>query len=676
MSYYLKIHNWSGNNLDDAIPRFAKVFRMRRDQAAPILRILVERSQTWQFERTISDAQGDAARDYLERLGFKVELIPAAHPKTETARRLPVENLAPPLGTPAKKSLLGFLKKFKIGVPAQPEAGDGGLGSDGEQAASGAVATEISRSGARRAPADRGPVEEAPARKPLFGFWKKRKKDAEDEEDTAEESALSAEQVSSLMESAPVSAAPAKTAGASRLLWVLLLIILGAGAAAPYWFGMQAEGTIKEFIQRPPPDLIVQLKSYDRGWLRSTAEYAIRFPGLPLSPSLDGAAEIVHGPVALDEWFAGNFGGDYFQARVVSTAKLNLDLLGLKIGNFPQVQGATTLPLSGDWESRISVGPFKTPAGQSPAINWQGLEGNLTFPPDVREARGEIGFKPTTIQTGDGKFTLSKIDVNFNSREGGPAGLILGDFSAGADIVKYENAGNQATLRQIKFSSSSKAVPENNVNFLFDLHAGEIKAGNAVYGPGVLKIAVRNIDAATLQKMRKLKQQKPKPGDANAEMEQRQKTMELFGELTKKVPEFEIVQLNLKTARGEFGGRLKAAVDGRFADLSKSPLLALTALDLELNFDFPELFLRELVSDNIAKLPPQMRAKQGGVTEKPAKPGDLIETLVKEGYLRKEGESYKIDLSFKKGEVVLNGRPMEQFLPIPPTTPAPATPNP
>lgn len=244
MSYYIKIHNWSGQNLENATTRFAKAFRMQDTRATQVMQDILS-GKTWQFEHTTSDEQSDKAYIYLKNLGYQVELVPIVEPQKPVARmRPPAETLVEPVeltsASKSKKSPFDFLKKL---IPAKPPTIE---------------------------------IEDRP---------------------------------------------PAKRSTLRRIFSLLfLLCVFALATLLPYCFGFLAQAKINEFIpQLFKKGSMVQLKNYNRGWLRSNAEYAVKIAG---TPPFTLVSEIVHGPFPIEEWMAGNFKSGFFQVRIQAQTDL------------------------------------------------------------------------------------------------------------------------------------------------------------------------------------------------------------------------------------------------------------------------------------------------------------------------------------------------------------------
>jgi hypothetical protein len=81
MSHFIVLVNWSGDDIDSATQKMAKVFRLSPNRAANIVEE-VAKGASWKFERTISDNQANQAQTYLSRLGFGVEIFSAEQEET------------------------------------------------------------------------------------------------------------------------------------------------------------------------------------------------------------------------------------------------------------------------------------------------------------------------------------------------------------------------------------------------------------------------------------------------------------------------------------------------------------------------------------------------------------------------------------------------------------------
>ncbi|MGV7221451.1 MAG: tetratricopeptide repeat protein [Nitrospinales bacterium] len=78
MSYFIKINGWSGSNQESASLKFAKVFRLEKNEANSAMG-QISNGLPWQFEHTISDEQCEIAKSFLEKNGFNIELLSSSY---------------------------------------------------------------------------------------------------------------------------------------------------------------------------------------------------------------------------------------------------------------------------------------------------------------------------------------------------------------------------------------------------------------------------------------------------------------------------------------------------------------------------------------------------------------------------------------------------------------------
>lgn len=311
MSYYIKIHSWAGQNPENTVARFAKVFHFPIAQATGIMQG-IQKGQAWQFDKTISSLQSDKARAYLQSLGYNVELLPVIAPPPPsapvTAKRAPSERLSAPMSAPQRKSPLDFLKKFKLGgITGDDKKSTPSRQTDADNTKSpkksfldflikGKTAeTTMISSAAKSSDAQIAPL----PKKSFLDFLKKKNTDAAPEQKKPEPMAYR------------------RKSNIAPIFFVVALV--AAALLMPYILGMRAEVILNELMPRMfQKGVELKVKSYDRGWLRSSAEYTI---SAPTGLIFQAVSEIEHGPFSLEELLSGNI--HYFQARIESKIPVN-----------------------------------------------------------------------------------------------------------------------------------------------------------------------------------------------------------------------------------------------------------------------------------------------------------------------------------------------------------------
>lgn len=339
MSYYIKIQGWTGQNADFAATRFAKVFRFSPAQATGIMQG-IQKGQLWQFDKTISPAQSEKARAYLQSLGYNVELIPfVPQPNSVATKKATSEILAPPMERLPRKSPLDFLKKFKLGgLSGGEKKSPPSRNADLESAKTPKKSfLDFLKPKKPVPPLERSKpvpetqdVEIAPQPKKSFlDFLKPKKPVPPPERPMTVPEAPEVEVAPLPKKSFFDFLKPKKTGPAPEVkkavpqgyrqkskigLIAFVFVLIAATSVLPYYFGMRAEAILNELMPRMfQKGVVFKLKSYDRGWLRSSAEYTI---SAPKGAVFQGTSEIEHGPFFLEEVLAGNF--NYFQARIES----------------------------------------------------------------------------------------------------------------------------------------------------------------------------------------------------------------------------------------------------------------------------------------------------------------------------------------------------------------------
>lgn len=105
------------------------------------------------------------------------------------------------------------------------------------------------------------------------------------------------------------------------VLAVVALLVLAA-VGLPFWFGREAEKTYGAMLEQLSHGGGIQLtpKNYERGWLSSTAETAIRIPELPVQ--FIARHRISHGPLPFDRILEGGWSFTPVLAHITSQVLL------------------------------------------------------------------------------------------------------------------------------------------------------------------------------------------------------------------------------------------------------------------------------------------------------------------------------------------------------------------
>ena len=443
---------------------------------------------------------------------------------------------------------------------------------------------------------------------------------------------------------------------------VVVIILLGAGAAAPYWFGMQAEQAYKRSLEEVTKDgqVAITNPSYERGWLDSTAEATYTVSGTPIS--LTATHKIYHGPIPFD----GEMEFKPVLALIVSQANLNLPA-PLKV---PPLTGKTIIHLEGDSETHIAMAGGSSTEAAGSSITWQGLSGDSTTSADMKQMTLKVILPLLQVNSATQKFSLAQAKIDANLHEG-VSGLTTGSLAYSIDKLSGVTETDTMAINGLVLAMSSSEAA-GNLNADIDLKIQSFSNTTSNYGPGQVNIKIRNLDAATLVKyqneMRAL-QAKKLPAEQMPSMFMG-KMLALLTSLSKKAPEMEISKLSLKMPDGEITGHGKLVLDGSKTDISENPGLLLMALSGEGVLLVPKSAVRMLTELDLNRQVESLKA-QGKLSEKeikkltPQKVSEIssnaapkyMDRYAANMKLVPDGENYKAEFSLSQGQLLVNGQP-------------------
>lgn len=452
------------------------------------------------------------------------------------------------------------------------------------------------------------------------------------------------------------------------ILVVVLVVLAGAAAGLPFWFGMQAESAYEAMIANSSQggDMVVTQNKFERGWLDSTADTTYAITGTPITVGV--IHRINHGPIPLGDELD-------FQpvlARVKSQVSI---VLPPTMPKLQPISANTVVYLAGNSHTTIDMPSAKANGPDGSVLEWKGLTGSFDTSADFKSTKGTLSAPLLSVESGGKSSKLSNIRVSMDQQKG-TSGFDIGTMGVGVDKLSVDTTAGTTSIDGLSLSSNTKEAGGNldsSISFQFKT----IAAADSQQGPGQIVVAIRKLDIATLTKFRNdlaaLRKQKVPPEQAN--MMVLGKTLELLGNLAKKSPELEITKLNLKTAEGEVTGTAKFVLDGSQLDVSGNPMLMLRALSGEGEMSLPDGLVRLLARDDvkrdiealkksgklkkseIAKLTPKRieMITQDALRELPVYRDSVVSRLK----LVQDGQNYKIVGVLKNGQIMVNNEPIQ-----------------
>ncbi len=458
---------------------------------------------------------------------------------------------------------------------------------------------------------------------------------------------------------------------------MLLVLVVVVVAAAPFWFGMQAEKSYNNLIQQMSKggSGTFITKSYERGWLNSSAETVVTLPGLPLDMSVKH--DISHGPLPIDKIIQGDLVLTPAGAFVSSRATL-IPRKGTTAGTMkdlarytPPITAETVFGLTGGGaETDIQVAAMKRKTKDGGEINWRGLTGTLMFRDD-----GQVNTQLTTpgisLPSKSGPFTIGKITFQSDAR--GDGGIMFGNSSL--HIAKMD-IGPDVSIKGLRFATTAKPVGKN-VTSTINYQIKDITVGADHYGPGQLTMQLRKLNAAALRQFEQKVNGISKRGlpEEQRQMMVAAETMKLIASLSKSAPELEITKLSFKAREGELTGKAKLVLDGSKLNVAENMMLLLRALQGDAELSIPPSMVKAILTPRI-RSDIENYKQRGMLSQREANQltPKVMSQIVDEAYpsylnrnsftklLVPSGAYYTITASFREGRFLVNNRPLGQPL--------------
>ena len=418
---------------------------------------------------------------------------------------------------------------------------------------------------------------------------------------------------------------------------ILLLVIAAVLALSPFFIGSQAESKVREMYTKANeyPNINFEITEYNQSWFSSDVKIKLLLDvaGAPTSDtdSLIITQKMQHGPLL---WKSGDFGFGLadiqYGIELPKEIKQEMDKMdGLKSDSIAVV---SRLAFDGSSTSSISISPFTLNKNNNQVIVKQGqfdatvnMSGQILLGGDWQGM--QVKEEDRTI------FDLAILSINadqslIDGEMFTQTALFEGDFSIGIDSLDINGYSPADTFKinGISLQSATKFTQDlGNISFV--LGAKKISAIGQEFDDLTYDLSLQNINKQTLLAMNNLMMEN---GDPDAMLEAYQ---ELLPELFKRDPSLKLNKLGVKTSVGEINTNALIKVNGEMYDPANLMSLV-AAIDATANGYAPASFF-----DNFGM-------------------GSDIEMMVQQNMLVRENDQVKFDVSFQKGELLLNGAPM------------------
>ncbi|AOU49946.1 TPA: DUF945 domain-containing protein [Legionella pneumophila subsp. pneumophila] len=447
--------------------------------------------------------------------------------------------------------------------------------------------------------------------------------------------------------------------------WIISLLLLIIIVLCSYpIIGMMALSTAKKNVDNIPknPFLTWQLKDNHRGWFCSTAvlNLLVDLPAqenkdaqgnVKVQPALhlilDIPMVIHHGPFIMT-----NNGLRFGLAWVTTRPETHY---GALINYLNQTVVSYSLPsINMQGTNNGDQGNF--------VFVWQGLSANLKVNPKVDKASGHVTMYGMSTKVQETDVRIGKVKVSFALNRY-MDDLWLGDSSILLSSVStITNSQPVFDLQDLSMDAWA-GINNNLLDFNLQLSLNKFLMNNNSYGPGQLKIELKNLDPKAMAKLNQLNYDYPSNQIA------------ILAEIFNLVSRGATLGLNqeLDTPQGHLSSSLNLALT---TNSFSSPEDLWQNLKGNGQFKAPIKLVKQLLLESIKSktaTPPadvsQSQATQPDSTQPVDADADalkqteeLLQKLVSKGVLKVEGDYYQASFTLENTKFTVNGQPFDPAL--------------
>lgn len=476
-----------------------------------------------------------------------------------------------------------------------------------------------------------------------------------------------------------------------------LVIILAALLLGGYYgMGIITEKTIKKNIAvlDQSNGLFAEILQYDRGLFVSEARFKwqIHVPEtfietngngqtIPV-PAKDYTAEtaliIHHGPII----FAHSkvrFGLGYAESifNLPKEYEDQFKNLFTKESTKPQIDFSIFINYLNESTIDFKVPAFNLISNKGNGhFNWSGMNALTTISSGIKKIRGTVTVNDFSFSQDETKMTLNQFLGDYDLHET-LAGLYLGDANLKLPLLNIFLKDQKLFALEDLVIRSDSDIEEHVFNSHFTLNLKSLFANSQNYGPGLIEVSLRNIDADALARIN----QQASTLQASTETQRQQVLLSLLPEIPKlfsRGAEFEISKIDFKLPQGQIDGH---AVISLPKEDNPNPMEMIQKIHGNARFKAPVVLVKELLQQSLIKqmtnqpdlqqtLFQQLQTAKILSTEKqfaeftPEQIASLqadkqLSSLTQTGFIVVQGLDYLIEISLEQGKFNVNGKPFD-----------------
>ncbi len=353
----------------------------------------------------------------------------------------------------------------------------------------------------------------------------------------------------------------------------LVVIIAALVLGSYYGMGLVTERTLKKTIEvvNQSNGIFVDIERYDRKWFTSTAvlNWRLHVPERIIKgdngqtttvPAKDYTLQmplaIYHGPVIFADGSV-RFGLGYAHSDLAMPStyadKFNNMFTGESIQ--PHLNVNLFVNYLNNTRLHIGVPSFKLITKQGgDQFEWLGMDTDLGVSSNLKKLDGKVEVTGISLKKNQMQALLGKVDSDYDLHQT-DAGIYLGEANLSLpSLVVTENT--QKIVEVNDFALHSKSDIEGGLfNSYFKTSVDKVMAHGKTYGPGLLEMSLKNLDAEALADINQQANRMQQGSDS----ERQQALIAMLPQLPKlfgKGAQFEISKLSFVLPQGAVEGNL------------------------------------------------------------------------------------------------------------------------
>ncbi len=448
----------------------------------------------------------------------------------------------------------------------------------------------------------------------------------------------------------------------ARIALGLVAALALAYPASAWWLGMRVEARLTEQYEKLEQQGFYRVLSrdYQRGLFSAAENVRIELdPAVrallvdeknPLIPLVRDSvftlrSEISHGPL-----LAGKPGAARIRTEVLADPALRerlQEVLGME-GTGVALQLDAHVGLFGDAQVALHSPAFEAslPMDETgpAAIEWGGIAGQIRLDAGGKASAIEFGMPKFSLTAGENRLSLAGLRLTGDTRRVLPAEDSLvasGEIRIDVDALSFGVAEQTAVfdLQQLHYYIDMP-LSGDFIDLEARLGSKVLRIAGQDYGPAQYDYSVRHVHVASLDQ---LIRQYQASQQARSPAQNPLALLAALGEPLQAVlaqqPEFHLDRLQFKTPEGDARVSARVMLDGFAPEDMGNPLLLVGKLNLQADLSLPQSLVLALMG------------KSGGAAS-----AQNVEAFVARGFMTRQGSLLSSRVSFRQGQLTLNGQ--------------------